>query len=192
MPRDGAGDVTALLLEWGGGGNPSALDRLMPAVYVELRRVAGRYLRRERRDHTLQPTALVNEVYLRLVDQRRAQWQNRAQFFGIAASLMRRVLVDHSRRRKAAKRGGGRTEQLDSSIALTPVQDVNVIALDEALTRLSELDVPQGRIVEMRCFGGLTIEETAEVLGVSTDTVKREWRLAKAWLYRELTAGAQV
>lgn len=183
--------MTGLLLEWSGG-NASALDRLMPAVYGELHRVAGRYLRRERRDHTLQPTALVNEAYLRLIDQRRIQWQNRAQFFGIAAQLMRRVLVDHARRRTAAKRGGGRTQQLDSSIALTSARDVTVIALDEALTRLSGLDPIQGRVVEMRSFGGLTIDETAEVLGVSTDTVKREWRLARAWLYRELDQGAKA
>lgn len=189
MARAGADDVTALLRQWGDG-NRSALDRLMTVVYGELRRVAGRYLRRERQNHTLQPTVLVHEAYLRLMDQRRVQWQNRAQFFGIAAQLMRRVLVDHARRHTAAKRGGGRTQQLDSSIAVTSERDVTVLALDEALTHLAALDSQQARIVELRCFGGLTIEETAESLGVSVDTVKREWRLAKAWLYRKLDQGS--
>jgi RNA polymerase sigma factor (TIGR02999 family) len=192
MGRAGADDVTELLLQWGGG-NRSALDRLMPVVYGELRRVAGRYLRHERPNHTLQPTVLVHEAYLRLMDQRRAQWQNRAHFFGIAAQLMRRVLVDHARRHGAAKRGGGRTQQLDSAIvAVTAARDVTVLALDEALTRLAALDPQQARVIELRCFGGLTIDETAVALGVSIDVVKREWRLAKAWLYRELDQGART
>ncbi len=191
MVRGAPDDVTTLLLEWGDG-NRSALDRLMPVVYGELRRVARRYLRRERQNHTLQPTVLVHEAYLRLMDQRRARWQNRAQFFGIAAQLMRRVLVDHARRHTAAKRGAGRTQQLDSSIAVTSARDVTVLALDEALTRLAALDPLQARVIELRCFGGLTIEEAATALDVSVDTVKREWRLAKAWLYRELDQGTKA
>jgi RNA polymerase sigma factor (TIGR02999 family) len=188
MLRSKTGDVTALLLEWGHG-DRSALDRLVPVVYGELRRVASRYLRRERHDHTLQPTVLVHEAYLRLADQRQAHWQNRAQFFGVAASLMRRILVDHARRHRAAKRGGGQLHQLDSSIAVTSRRDARVLALDEALSRLAAVDPAQARVVELRCFGGMTIPEVSAALDISTDSVKREWRLAKAWLYRELDHG---
>jgi RNA polymerase sigma factor (TIGR02999 family) len=191
MVRVPAEDVTTLLIEWGDG-KRSALDRLMPVVYGELRRVAARYLRRERVNHTLQPTVLVHEAYLKLADQRRAHWQNRTQFYAIAAQLMRRVLVDHARRHAAAKRGAGRTQQLDSSIPVTATRDVTVLALDESLRRLAAVDPLQARIIELRCFGGLTIEETAEALDISIDAVKREWRLGKAWLYRELDHGAHA
>ncbi len=178
--------VTELLADWQRG-DKSALDHLMPAVYEELRRLAGRYLARERSDHTLQATALVHEAYVKLVDQRSVRWQNRAHFFGIAAQLMRRILVDHARRRDAAKRGdGARPLSLDEAPDQTPSPPVDILELDRALERLTTLDCQQGRIVEMRFFGGLTVEESAEVLGVSPRTVKREWRAARAWLYREL------
>ena len=178
--------VTELLVDWQRG-DRSALDRLMPAVYEELHRLAGRYLAREPSDHTLQATALVHEAYVRLVDQRSVRWQNRAHFFGIAAQLMRRILVDHARRRDAAKRGdGARPLSLDEAADHTPSHPLDILELDRALERLTALDSEQGRIVEMRFFGGLTVEESAEVLGVSPRTVKRQWRAARAWLYREL------
>jgi RNA polymerase sigma factor (TIGR02999 family) len=174
--------VTQLLLAWSGGAR-EALDELTPLVYDELRRLAGAYLRRERRGHTLQTSALVHEAFLRMIDQRVA-WQNRAHFFGIAAQLMRRILVDHARSRDASKRGGGETHlALDEAEA----QDADVIALDDALNSLAAFDPRQSRIVELRYFGGLTIEETAEALGVSHATVEREWSLARAWLRRELS-----
>ncbi len=161
----------------------------MPVVYDECRNIAARQLRYERRDHTLDPTALVHELYLRLVDQRRATWENRAQFYGVAARLMRRILVDHARARRAEKRGGSRIfvslEAVGEQIGATRVEDV--LAIDEALDQLAARDPDQRRIVEMRFFAGLTVEETAHVLGWSPRTVKREWRLAKAWLHRELT-----
>jgi RNA polymerase sigma factor (TIGR02999 family) len=181
-------DVTALLIRWGEG-DQSAIDRLMPVVYDELRRIAGRHFRRERPGNTLQPTALVNEVYLRLVDQRGVSWQSRAHFFGIAARLMRQVLVDRARSRQAAKRGGA-----DYRLDLTDISDVpdksrplDLLALDQALERLASFDPQQGRIVELKFFGGLSIEETAEVMTTSPATVKREWALAKSWLFRELS-----
>ncbi len=178
--------VTELLADWQRG-DQSALDRLMPAVYEELHRLAGRYLSHERSDHTLQATALVHEAYVRLVDQRSVRWQNRAHFFGIAAQLMRRVLVDHARRRDAVKRGdGARALSLEEADGQTPSEPLDILELDRALERLTALDGEQGRIVEMRFFGGLTVEESAEVLGVSPRTVKRQWRAARAWLYREL------
>jgi RNA polymerase sigma factor (TIGR02999 family) len=179
-------DVTLLLQAWSQG-DREALDRLMPLVYAELKRMAHRYLARERVGHGLQTTALVHEAYLKLVDQSRAQWQNRAQFFGVAAQLMRRILVDHARARDAAKRGAGHSPvSLDEAptVAATPEQDL--VGLDAALTRLSELDPRQGRIVELRFFGGLSVDEAAEVLSLSPATIKREWAMAKAWLYREL------
>lgn len=191
MARGPADDVTTLLIEWGDG-NRSALDRLLPVVYGELRRAARRYLRRERANHTLQPTVLVHEAYLRLLEQRRAQWQNREQFLAVAAQLMRRVLVDHARRHGAAKRGAGRTQQLDSSIAVTSMRDVTVLALDDALSQLAVVDPFQARVIELRCFSGLTINEVARTLGVSVDTIKREWRLGKAWLYRALDHGERA
>ncbi len=179
------------MIDWSNGSR-TALDALMPAVYGELRRLAARYLSRERSDHTLQPTALVNEAYLRLIDQHSVRWQNRAHFYGIAAQLMRRILVDHARGQAAAKRGGtAATLPLDQADAAAAPPEVDVVALDEALARLSAFDERQGRLVELRFFGGLTIEESAEVLGVSAATVKREWALAKAWLYRELNQGSR-
>ncbi|MDQ6887654.1 MAG: sigma-70 family RNA polymerase sigma factor [Gemmatimonadota bacterium] len=187
-PEIPASDVTALLIAWSGG-ERSAADRLIPAVYEELHRQAARAMRREGHEHTLQPTALVNEAYLRLVDQRRVEWRNRAHFFGIAAEVMRRVLVDHARGRLAAKRGGGGQRlTLGSAVDVSAGEgDADVLALHDALERFALLDPGQARVVEMRYFGGLTIEETAEALGVSPATVKREWALARAWLRRELS-----
>jgi RNA polymerase sigma factor (TIGR02999 family) len=179
-------DVTELLHAWSQG-DREALDRLMPLVYGELKRMAHRYLGRERGGHALQTTALVHEAYLKLVDQSRAQWQNRAQFFGVAAQLMRRILVDHARARDAAKRGAGAAPlSLDQTPTLAAEPEQDIVGLDQALTRLSELDPRQGRIVELRFFGGLSVEEAAEVLSLSPATIKREWAMAKAWLYREL------
>jgi RNA polymerase sigma factor (TIGR02999 family) len=184
------GEVTQLLSEYRGG-KREALDRLLPIVYGELRSMAARYLRAERGDHTLQPTALVHEAYVRLVGQRDVDWQNRAHFFGVAAQIMRRLLVDHARTSRRRKRGGG-----DLKIPLEEAGeladggvggDVDLVALDDALERLAALSPKQSRIVELRYFGGLSIEETAEVLGVSTMTVKRGWAMARAWLHRELT-----
>lgn len=178
--------VTAFLLDWGRG-DQSALDRLMPLVYAELRRVAQNQLRLESPGHTLQPTALVHETYLRLVDQQRIQWRNRAQFFAVAAQLIRRILVDHARHRNAAKRGGMATRlQLDSSIASGAGDIVDAIALDTALKGLEALDPQQARVIELRFYGGLSIEETASALGISPATVNRDWVTAKAWLYRRL------
>ena len=177
--------VTALLKDWSGG-DPTALERLMPLVYGELRKLAASYLRAERSGHTLQPTALVHEAYLRLVDQRSVNWQNRAHFFGIAAQMMRRILVDHARRRQAAKRDAAAYRLPTLSGAESVARDPELLALDEALTGLAALDAEQARIVELRFFGGLTVEETAEVTGVSPATVKREWQTARAWLAREI------
>jgi RNA polymerase sigma factor (TIGR02999 family) len=184
-PRPAA-KITDLLIAWGDGGR-GALDELLPLVYAELKRLATRYLRRESAGHTLQPTALVHEAYLRLVDQRRVRWRNRAHFYGIAAQIMRRILVDHARARHAGKRGAGwrRVPLVDENTA-AGAPDVDVLALDEALRRLSAFDGRQERIVELRYFGGLTIDETADVVGVSTATVVREWTVAKAWLRAEL------
>lgn len=182
-------EVTELLLRWTRG-DQDALDRLFPLVYEECCRIAALQLRKERPDHTLSPTALVHELYLRLVDQRRTDWKNRAQFFGIAAHLMRRVLVDHARNRSALKRGGGRV-QVNLPLNVQDSQETaaaDVLALDEALDRLGERDPDQRRLVELRFFAGLTVEETAVVLGRSPRTVKREWQLARAWLFRELRA----
>jgi RNA polymerase sigma factor (TIGR02999 family) len=162
----------------------------MPLVYDELRQLAKRAMRRESAGHTLQPTALVHEVYLRLVDSKTVSWQNRAHFFGVAATLIRRILVEHARRRDAVKRGSGQTKiSLDEAISFAEESDVNLIALDDALTDLAAVDLRQSRIVELRFFGGLNIEETAAVIDVSPRTVKREWSMAKAWLYGELKKG---
>jgi RNA polymerase sigma factor (TIGR02999 family) len=179
-------DVTALLDEWTRG-DRRALDRLLPLVYAELRRMAVRQLRNERAGHTLQPTALVHEVYLRLVDQRNVDWRNRAHFFGVAAQVMRRILVDHARRHNASKRGDGlpRVSMDEAKEAAAP-DGIPVLALDQALDRLAGMDAELARIVELRAFGGLTIEEAACVLKISPSTAKREWRTAKAWLTREL------
>lgn len=179
--------ITQLLIDWGQG-DQAALERLMPLVYSELRRLASNYLRRERAEHTLQPTALVNEAYLKLVDQRNARWQNRAHFFGIAAQLMRRILVDHARQRQAVKRGGVDQQRLSitSAGAVVKQPEIDLLALNEALDELGQMDPQQSRIVELKFFGGLSIEETAEVLGISHATVERDWKLARAWLRRQL------
>jgi RNA polymerase sigma factor (TIGR02999 family) len=180
-------DVTQLLLAWRGG-DPSAGEQLLPAIYDELRRQAGRAMRREASMHTLQATALVHEAYLRLIDQSRVRWQNRAHFFGVAAQVMRRILVDHARGRDAAKRGGGAQRlTLNDADAVAGESDVDVLDLHEALERLAALDPLQARLVELRYFSGLNIEETAEALDISPATVKREWAVARAWLRRELT-----
>ena len=186
MP-DSPATVTELLHAWSDG-DKTALDQLVPVVYDELRRQASRYLRREAAGHTLQTTALVNEAYLRLVDQKNIRWQNRAQFFGIAAQLMRRILVDHARAKHRAKRGGRDVRvTLDDAFAIAANQEIDLIALDAALDRLAQIDEQQSKVVEMRFFSGLNVEETAAALGVSPATVKRDWNVAKAWLYREMT-----
>jgi RNA polymerase sigma factor (TIGR02999 family) len=179
-------DVTQLLEHWSNG-DSEALERLMPLVYDELHRLAQRYLRRERSDHTLQSTALVHEAYLRMVDQKNVRWQNRAHFFGVAAQSIRHILVDHARSHLAAKRGAGAAKlSLDEAIGVPEKREVDLLALDQALKGLAVLDPQQGRIVELRFFGGLSIEETAEVLHISPATVKRDWVMAKAWLYQNL------
>ncbi|MCI0490359.1 MAG: ECF-type sigma factor [Blastocatellia bacterium] len=187
-------DVTRVLHEVSAG-DRDAFARLMPLVYDELRRLAARYLRRERAGHTLQPTALVNEAYLRLIDQTRVNWQNRAHFFSISAEIMRRILVDYARSHNAEKRGGN-VEKLpiEEAISLSDEMDVDLIALDDALADLAKLDPLQSRVVELKFFGGLTLEETAEVLSLSRSTVEREWLTAKAWLYVQLsnTAGSDA
>jgi RNA polymerase sigma factor (TIGR02999 family) len=168
-------------------GDPVALEKLSPLVYDELHRLAMRAFSRERSGHTLQPTALVNEVYLRLVNQHEATWQNRAQFFAVAAQMMRRILVSHARARQAAKRGGAEQRiTLTEEMAAGPQRDVNLLALDEALKKLEAIDLEKSRMVELRFFSGLSVVETAEVLGVSPRTIDRQWQTAKAWLYREI------
>lgn len=180
-------EVTQILQEWNDG-SPEAPERLMSLVYAELRRLARSYLQREREAHTLQPTALVNEAYLRLVDQTQVAWENRAHFFGIAAQLMRRILVDHARAHLAEKRGGlGVKIQLDEAHFMPEEKGDDLLALDEALARLAETDPRMSRVVELRFFGGLSEPEAAEVLGVSERTVRRDWQMAKLWLYRELS-----
>jgi RNA polymerase sigma-70 factor (ECF subfamily) len=182
-------EVTRWLIA-GSEGDARALESLLPLVYEELHRQAVRFFRRERAGHTLQPTALVNEVYLRLINQNKMSWQNRAQFFGIAAQMMRRVLVSHARGREANKRGGAAQHiTLDEGVAAAPQRDMNLLVLDDALTRLEALDPEKGRMVELRFFTGLSVEETAEVMGVSPRTIDRQWQTAKAWLHREIGAG---
>jgi len=186
MPSDMPDSITELLLKWGDG-DPAAIERLMPLVYDELRRLAVRYLRRERANHTLQPTALINEAYLRLVDQQKVKWQGRAQFYGLAARVMRNILVDHARNQQAAKRGGQQFQVslgADQRVGAGP--GVEFIAVHEALERLNAIDSKKAQIVELRFFGGLSIEETAEVLGLGHATVERDWKMARAWLAREL------
>ena len=179
-------EITALLAAWSEG-DQSALDRVMPLVYEELRRIARRHMRGERSGHPLQTTALVHEAYLRLVDHRRVTWQSRSQFFAIAAQAMRRILVSMARARGAQKRGGDAWRvELDESLVLTDERASELVSLDEALVALSRLDPRRARVVELRYFGGLSVEETAEALGVSAETVHRDWRRAKAWLYSEL------
>jgi RNA polymerase sigma-70 factor (ECF subfamily) len=182
-------NVTQLLLAWGNG-DPAAGEKLLPVVYAELHRRATAAMRRENEGHTLQPTALVHEAYMRLVDQHRVAWQNRAQFYGIAAQIMRRILIDHAREHLAEKRGGGARAVTLSGVEPAADSDgeVDVLALHEALERLAVLDARQAKLVELRYFGGLNIEETAEALEVSPATVKREWATARAWLKRELAS----
>jgi RNA polymerase sigma factor (TIGR02999 family) len=180
---------TDLLLAWGRG-EAAAFDRLVPLVHDELRRLARQYMRRERPDHTLQATALVNEVYLRMIAVSRVQWQNRAHFFAIAARVMRQILVDFARRRRASQRGGaGHQVALDEALVPSPVRHPDLVALDEALKRLELVHPRKSQVVELRYFGGMKLEEAATVIGVSRDTVKRDWRFAKLWLLRELDAG---
>lgn len=178
-------DVSALLIAWNDG-DKTALDKLIPLVYVELRKLAHRHMRRERSGHLLQTTALISEAYLRLVDQKRAHWQNRAQFFGVASQLVRRILVDEARKEKSAKRGGTLKLPLTEAVQNLEERDKELIALDLALSSLAEIDSRKSQIVELKYFGGLTVEEIAEFLKISPATVLRDWSMAKAWLYREL------
>jgi len=186
-------EVTHLLLDWGNG-DAAALERLTPLVYEELRRLAHQHMNRERRDHTLQTSALVNEAYLRLVEQRDVRWQNRAHFFSIASRLMRRILVDHARAQRYAKRGGNAIQvSLDETALVSQERAGELVALDEALTSLAVIDQRKSQVVELRFFGGMSVEETAAALDVSPITVKRDWSTAKAWLYRAIeraTTGA--
>jgi RNA polymerase sigma factor (TIGR02999 family) len=192
----GSGEITRLLKAWGNG-DPTALDRLAPEVYAELHRMARRYMRRERAGHTLQATALVNEVYLRLVNAGDAGWQDRTHFFAISAQMMRRILVDAARARASAKRGG-EAKRLDHSTAVdfdripdtSSTRDRELIAIDDALEVLAKMDPRKARVIELRFFGGLSVEETAEVLKISPQSVMRDWKLAKAWLTRELSRGS--
>ncbi|HEX8708188.1 MAG TPA: sigma-70 family RNA polymerase sigma factor [Pyrinomonadaceae bacterium] len=183
-------EVTQLLAALSKG-ERGALDQLLPLVYDELRHLADRYLRRERSDHTLQATALVHEAYIKLVDQKVA-WQNRAHFFGVAAQAMRRILVDHARGHQAEKRGSGQKLSLDDVLEVGIDQEFDLVALDDALNKLAEMDPQKSRIVELRFFGGLSIEETAEVMGIGTATVIRQWRMAKAWLYGQVSGNSQA
>lgn len=180
--------ITQLLLAWSGGSR-EALDTLVPLVYEDLRRVAAAYMRREAADHSLQPTALVHEAYVRLIDQRQVKWRNRAHFFGVAAGLMRRILIDHARARRADKRGGGleRVTLVGDEVAADGPREIDLLALHESLERLAAFDPRKERIVELRYFGGLTIEEAAEALGISEATVVREWTIAQAWLRADLS-----
>ena len=182
------GRISHLLQQWAGG-DLQAREDLVPLVYQELRKRAAAYLRRERRDHTLQPTALVNEAYVRLMGQERVTWINRAQFFGVAAQAMRRILVDHARERQAAKRPGGIRVTLDEGMRSVPPIDCEVLMLDSALQELAVIDQRQAQIVEMKYFGGLSEEEVAAILSLSRTTITREWQSARAWLYRRMTVG---
>jgi len=185
-------DVTTLLLEWRGG-NRAALDELMPLIYAEFRQLASRALSRERPNHTLQSTALAHELYLKLIDQKRAQWGDREHFFAMASQIIRRILVDYARRLHAQRRGGLDTRiTLDEALAPQQDRDLNLVELDNALEALSQIDSQQARVIELRFFGGLSIEATGRILGVSPSTVNREWNLARAWLYRELSRSADA
>jgi RNA polymerase sigma factor (TIGR02999 family) len=186
-----AGTVTELLVAWSDG-DMAAREALVPLVHRELRRRAAAYLRRERRDHTLQPTALVNEAYLRLLGQQRASWQNRVQFFAVAAQIMRRVLVDYARERQAAKRPGGIRVTLDEAARIEPPVECELLMLNDALEALARLDERQARIVELKYFGGLSEEDVAAVLSLSRATITREWQSARAWLYRRMTKGRRT
>lgn len=188
MPDKSPGQVTQLLTQWRSG-DRAALDQLMPLVYDELRIIAARYLRKERAGHTLQSTALVNEAYMRLVESP-GDWKNRAHFFAVAARIIRELLIDHARTKLALKRGGAKlTLSLDEAVGVPKNREVHLVAVDDALVSLSRIDEQQAHIVELRFFGGLTIEETSEVLQISPSTVKRDWILAKTWMLRELTDG---
>lgn len=184
-------DITQLLTAWRGG-DQAALDSLIPLIDVELRRIAKGYLRKERPDHTLQTTELLNEAYVRLIDSKRASWNDRTHFFAACAQIMRRILVDYARARSYAKRGGGAPHvSIDEIQPLSVEPRTDLVAIDEALEALSRADPRKGKVVELRFFGGLTVEETAEVLGISADSVMRDWRLARVWLMRELMSGHQ-
>lgn len=192
MQRNPSVQVTDLLVRWRGG-DGEALDSLVPLVYGELRRIAQHYLRNERPGHTLQSTALVHEAYVRLIGQNLPEWQNRAHFFAVAAQLMRQILVDHARGRRSNKRGGGVCKlALEEAQDVAQLVDIDILALDDALKTLSEMDPQQGKVVELKFFGGLSIEDTAEVLGISSSTVKREWTSARAWLHREIARGSST
>ena len=184
-------DLTALLVAWNGG-DETARSRLIDAVYGELRALARGYLRRERLDHSLPPTALVHEAFLKLIDQRHVNWQNRAHFFAIAARLMRRILVDYARTRAAAKRDGGQRVPLQETVATTDATDVDLLDLDTALDKLAQVDPRQSELVELRFFGGLTVDEAAAVVGVAPATVDRDWAMARAWLFRELRGNHEL
>lgn len=184
----GPGEVSQLLRAWSQG-DQNALERLIPIVHNELRRLARRYLRGERPGHSVQTTALVNEAYIRLVDYKRMQWQDRAHFFAVSAQLMRRILVDHARRRNQKRGGGVPHVALEEAVVVGNYEDADLVALDNAMNELARLDPRKAQVVEMRFFGGLSVEEAAEALKVSAVTVKRDWRLARAWLYRELSGG---
>jgi RNA polymerase sigma-70 factor (ECF subfamily) len=188
MNEGGANDVSTLLRAWSGG-DQGALDRLTPIVYKELHRLASRYMKGERSGHSLQATALVNEAYMRLADYKRMQWQDRAHFFAVSAQVMRRILVEHARRHNLKRGGGVPHVSLGEAVVVAGTQDTDLIVLDDAMNALARIDPRKVQVVEMRFFGGLSVEETAEVLHVSAVTVKREWRAAKLWLYRKLTDG---
>lgn len=188
MDEASPNEITEQLIAWSKG-DDAALEQLIPAVYQELRRMADHYLRGEDSGHSLQPTTLVHEAYLRLIDQTKVEWQNRAHFFGVAAQMMRRILIDHAKAKHRVKRGGTAVKvMLDENVNFTQERASELLALDDALESLARMDERKSRIVELRYFGGLTVEETAEVLGISDKTVMRDWNLAKAWLYRELTS----
>ena len=190
MDEASPNEITEQLIAWSKG-DDAALEQLIPAVYQELRRMADHYLRGEDSGHSLQPTALVHEAYLRLIDQTKVEWQNRAHFFGVAAQMMRRILIDHAKAKHRVKRGGTAVKvMLDENVNFTQERASELLALDDALQSLARMDERKSRIVELRYFGGLTVEETAEVLGISDKTVMRDWNLAKAWLYRELTSNS--
>ena len=190
MDEASLNEITEQLIAWSKG-DDAALEQLIPAVYQELRRMADHYLRGEDSGHSLQPTALVHEAYLRLIDQTKVEWQNRAHFFGVAAQMMRRILIDHAKAKHRVKRGGTAVKvMLDENVNFTQERASELLALDDALQTLARMDERKSRIVELRYFGGLTVEETAQVLGISDKTVMRDWNLAKAWLYRELTSNS--
>lgn len=186
MKKPPPNEITERLIAWGAG-DRVAFDQLLPVVYQELRRMAGNYLRQENPGHTLQPTALVHEAWLRLIDQERVDWRNRAQFFGVAAQMMRRILVDHAKARHREKRGGDAVKlSLDDMVNLSRERAAELLALDDALDELTGVDERKSRVVELRYFGGFSVEETAQILGVSPETVMRDWKLAKAWLYQQI------